>query len=375
MKKDMKKGVSCVPLLAVAALLGTLPASSVLAQGTAPAPRKLQLTATDDTAAAEATEVFQHTLAARTDAGAAAKGSDQASFAAQLAARSNGSARSSDDSRGEGEGRDQLRFPGTLTNFFGGPTLPVTQSHPIFLASPDGTTCPVNTCWGDPDAFLNDFGRSGLSHVTDQYVGQHADNRYTLGDEFTLPFAPSATPLLDANIRAIVHAAAQLSGESGPGHIFHVFLPPGQDECRSSAHTSCYAPNGGGNFTFCAYHSAVRFQDVGIVLYSVEPFQNVGGCDVRPGTVNGPTVDSTNSTLSHELIETITDPLGNAWFNVTSNDTFGEEIGDECQILVIIPSGNQFLIFSDPTEFRVGKHRYATQPEWSNEDHGCAIRP
>jgi len=363
----MKKVVSLLFLPTAVFLLGALMATSLRAQDTSPQRKTLQLTDADNAAAAAATEVFQHPLAARTDAGAAAKRSDQASFAARAAGRS-----------GEGksfEGNDQLRFPGDLTNFFGGPTLPVAQSHPIFLASADGTTCPANTCWGDPDAFLNDFGRSGLSHVTDQYVGQHADDRYTLGDEFTLLFTPSATPLLDANIRAIVHAAAVLSGDSGPGHIFHVFLPPGQAECRSAAHTSCYAPNGGGTFTFCAYHSAVNFQDVGIVLYSVEPFQNVGGCNVRPGTVNGQTIDSTNSTLSHELIETITDPLGNAWFNVTSNDTFGEEIGDECQLLAIIPSGNQFLIFSDPTEFRVGKHRYATQPEWSNEDHGCAIRP
>jgi hypothetical protein len=374
----MNKGVSCFSLVAVAMLICTLSAAPANAQDASRQRRPIQVTDSDNSAAAGATEVFQHSLAARTDAGAAAKRSEQASLTTHLAARANGSPRSSNDFPGSGHERDdQLRFPGTLTNFFGGPTLPVAQSHPIFLVSPDGTTCPANTCWGDPDAFLDDFGHSGLSHITDQYVGQHADNRYTLGDEFTLKFAPSTTPLLDANIRAIVHAAAALSGESGAGHIFHVFLPPGQDECRTAAHTSCYAPDGqpGLTFTFCAYHSAVAFQDVGTVLYTVEPFQNVPGCNVRPGTVNGQTVDSTNSVLSHETIETITDPLGNAWFNVTSNDTFGEEIGDECQLLVIIPSGNDFLIFADPTQFRVGKHLYATQPEWSNEDHGCAIRP
>jgi hypothetical protein len=371
----MNKGVSVFLFLSAGVLFGALSATSLRAQDAAPQPRQIQVTDADDVAAADATEIFQHLLAARTDAGAAAKRSDRASSAAQLAARSAGSAHSSDGSRGEGEEEDQLRFPGTLSNFFGGPTLPVAQSHPIFLASPDGTTCPANTCWGDPDAFLTDFGHSGLSHITDQYVGQHADNRYTLGDQFVLQFTRSATPLIDAQIRAIVHAVAVFSGESGLSHEFHVFLPPGQDECRSAAHTSCYAPDGGGTFTFCAYHSAVNFQDIGIVLYSVEPFQNVDGCNVRPGTVNGQTVDSTNSTLSHELIETITDPLGNAWFNVTSNDTFGEEIGDECELLAIIEQGNNFFVFGDPTEFRVGRHRYATQPEWSNEDHGCAIRP
>jgi hypothetical protein len=365
----MKKGVSFLPLLAVTVLLGTLTAGSALAQDTPKAPRKIQLTAADDTAAAEATVDYGHALPAKTDAGAAFRHSDGASLASRAAGRP-----SNDFSHGEGEEQDRLRFPGDLT-FFGGPTVPFAQSHPIFLASPDGTTCPVNTCWGDPNTFLNDFGRSGLSHVTDQYVGQVADNRYTLGDEFVLPFTPGATPLTDGNIRAIVHAAAVLSGEAGFNHEFHVFLPPGQDECFTAAFTSCYSPDNPGSFAFCAYHSSVNFQDVGRVLYSVEPFQNVPGCNVRPGTVNGQLIDSTNSTLSHELIETITDPRGNAWFNFTDNGLAGEEIGDECQLITIIQVGNQLAVFGDPIEFRVGRHHFATQPEYSNEDHACAIRP
>src|SRR5262249_7160131 len=305
----------------------------------------------------------------KTDAGASLKHAGPAALASLLAGRAQ------DFIHAAGEGNDRTRFPGDLTNFFGGPTVPFAQSHPIFLASPDGTTCPANTCWGDPDTFLNDFGHSGLSHVTDQYVGQRADDRYTLGDQFVLPFTPSITPLIDAQIRAVVHAAAAFSSESGLNHEFHVFLPPGQDECFTAALTSCYSPDNGNTFVFCAYHSAVAFQDIGIVLYSVEPFQNVPGCNVRPGTVNGQTVDSTNSTLSHELIETITDPLGSAFSNFTDNALAGAEIGDECQLIAIIPVGNQLAVFGDPIEFSVGHHRFATQPEYSNEDHACVIRP
>jgi hypothetical protein len=369
----MKKGLLVLTFFAVVVILGTQTASSVLAQDTPRAQRKIQLSAADDTAAAEATVDYGHALPAKTDAGAALRHSDQSSLASRAAGRSD---RSSDDfNHGEGEELDRLRFPGDLS-FFGGPTVPFAQSHPIFLASSDGTTCPANTCWGDPNTFLGDFGRSGLSHVTDQYVGQFADNRYTLGDEFILPFTPRATPLIDANIRAIVHAAAVLSGESGFNHEFHVFLPPGQDECFSAAFTTCYSPDNPGSFAFCAYHSSVTFKDVGLVLYSVEPFQNVPGCNVRPGTVNGQLIDSTNSTLSHELIETITDPRGNAWFNFTDNGLAGEEIGDECQLITLIQvAPNHLAVFGDPIEFRVGRHNFATQPEYSNEDHACAIRP
>lgn len=109
-----------------------------------------------------------------------------------------------------------------------------------------------------------------------------------------------------------MHAVASKEG-SGYGHIYHVFLPPGQDECFSHPSKVCYSPDDPKTFVFCAYHSSVQFKDIGHVLYSVEPFQDVPGCSVRPGTPNGQLADSTNNSLSHELFETISDPDGNTW--------------------------------------------------------------
>jgi hypothetical protein len=315
--------------------------------------------------------VFGHSLTAKTQAGSALKHNEQSRRSKRPVVLA-GSAE-----RGQGgEGNDQLRAPGDLT-FFGGPTVPFAESHPIFLVPP-GPSCMANTCWGDPNTFLEDFGHSGLSHVTDQYVGQRADNRYTLGDEFVLPFTPTppSAPLLDADIRAIVHAAAAFSGESGYNHVFHVFLPPGQDECFSKSATFCYSPDVPASFAFCAYHNSVTFPDIGHVLYTVQPFQNVVECNVRPDTPNGQLIDSTNSTLSHELIETITDPDGDAWFNFTNVALAGMEIADECQFFVVLEVGpSAFASFGDPTTFRVGRQVFAAQPEYSNQDHACAIQP
>jgi len=86
---------------------------------------------------------------------------------------------------------------------------------------------------------------------------------------------------------AVVHAVASATGDTGYGHIFHVFLAPGQDECFDSSFSVCYSPDNNNSFFFCAYHGSVDFSDIGHVLYSVEPFQNVPGCQVRPGTPNG----------------------------------------------------------------------------------------
>ena len=112
------------------------------------------------------------------------------------------------------------------------------------------------------------------------------------------------------------------------------------------------------------------------MLYTVEPFQNVSGCSVRPGTPNGQLIDSTDNVLSHETFETITDPDGTAWFNFTSVALGGAEIGDECSFFVVIPSGpNTAQAFFDPSVSTIGFHRYAVQPEYTNNEHACASNP
>jgi hypothetical protein len=183
-----------------------------------------------------------------------------------------------------------------------------------------------------------------------------------LGQNFSLSFTPSTTPLIDTDVQTIVHAAAKVSGDTGYGHIYHVFIPPGQDECFDSTFTVC-ASN-----IFCAYHSSVDFDDIGHLLYSVEPFADVPGCTVRPDTPNGTLTDSTNNVLSHELTEAITDPDGTAWWNSLDVGLFGEEIGDECSFVTFIPPH----FFFDPSIIRVQGHQIALQPEYDNSVHGCS---
>lgn len=273
----------------------------------------------------------------------------------KLTFRKNAAPRHSASHGGDGGG-EFLRRPGTLT-YFGGPVVEMAESHDIYLL-PNGSS--IAAQWGDPETFLTDLGQSEFIHVTDQYVGETANNRYTLGDNFTVPFTVSNTPLADAQIRGLLHAVTNVTNETEYGHVYHVFLPQGQDECIS--------PGVCASNIFCAYHSSVTFQDNGRhVLYSVEPFADVPGCQVKPGTPNGQLVDSQNSTLSHELIETITDPDGDAWFDITSGGMLGEEIADECVFVTIV--GN--ALFSDPVVFKENGHKYAIQPEWNNRATAC----
>ncbi len=255
---------------------------------------------------------------------------------------------------------------GDLHNF-GGPTLQATQQHSIYLFPSSG--CPsVASCWGNPDRFLRDLGRSRFIHVTDQYTGLNSNGRYGVGQSYRAAIAtPRAQPFTDDDMLAIVHAAAASSGQSGYGHMYNVHLPPGVDECFDASFSVCYSPDNYASWYFCAYHGSADFTDVGHVVYSVEPFQNLPGCAVDPGSPNGSLIDSTNNVLSHEVFEAITDPDGNGWWNWDNGGAFGEEIGDECAFYGDYGFGPSLVV--------MGEHQYAAQPEYNNLNHACTVTP
>ena len=216
------------------------------------------------------------------------------------------------------------------------------------------------SCWGTPSTFLQNLGKSEFIHITDQYVGSTTNNRYNVGTATVinsqLPHVLSAT-----NIATLVHTAASAHG-SGYDHIYHVFLAPGVDVCLST--NVCYSPDNSSKFAFCAYHGTFDYTGIGHVLYTVEPYQNVPGCSVAQPSPRGALVDSTSSTLSHELIESITDPDANAWYAQSSLVEYGAEIGDVCQSR-----------FGKYGAFSISGTSYAIQPEYSNKFHACSTTP
>jgi hypothetical protein len=127
------------------------------------------------------------------------------------------SSRSSLRTRRVGDGHPGgkiLQYAGDLT-YLGGHVLKSAVSHAIYLQRQTGSQCTIATCWGDPEGFLRDLGNSDFIHVIDQYVGLHDANRYTVGFHATVNYTPQATPLLDSDIQAVVHAVAAQSGASG----------------------------------------------------------------------------------------------------------------------------------------------------------------
>lgn len=248
-------------------------------------------------------------------------------------------------------------YPSDLTNPLNGKFVTSAQSNPIYV------NCAA-TCWGTPATFLTNLGNSTFIHVADQYVASTTNGRYTAGTAASVTY-PVFTVLSDNDILQIVHSAAKLIGTgNGYNHIFHVFLPSGVDVCFVGT-SSCYSPDNIATFAFCAYHGSVTFNDIHHVLFTVEPYQAVSGCEVAQPSPNGALIDSTSNVLSHETFETITDPdPSSGWVAQSSIPVNLAEIGDLCETLT----------FKYGT-FAIGTKTYEVQPEYSNKYHGCANVP
>ncbi len=251
-------------------------------------------------------------------------------------------------------------FPDDVSNPHNVPAVLVTAHHPIYVNQPPSH-------WGNVGAFLIDLGRSEFVHVLDQYVGATADNRYTLGTQFrTSDFPVPANHTLGvSDILTLAHAAAAIRG-AGHDHMYHVFLPEGVDMCIDAQ--TCYSPDNPATWVFCAFHGSATFSDLGDVLFSVEPFQNVLGCSVAPGSANGQLADSTDNVLSHEVFEALSDPDLSSWWVHAFTFANGEEIGDLC---IHAARVGAHVYWSNPS-ILLNEHVYTVQPEYSNGMHGCS---
>jgi hypothetical protein len=264
-------------------------------------------------------------------------------------------------------------------SYHGGVVLGSAVSHNLFVNYPLATRQSLNFAPGTIEAALNNdafitvlyqylYGPGTVTSapVTGNYPkGVGAD----VTDTYQSP-RPGASNQYYGQLQILlaVKAAADALGSSagsGYGHIYHVFLPQNVDTCFESPlgtpTSSCYSPDKTSTFAFCAYHGSFTYSGTRY-LYTVEPYQDVAGCrnnvynQALPRAVS-PTVDPADpgySTLSHELFETISDPLGNAWWNQFSG---GYEMADICAEYdnFVTVNGQSFVL----------------QSEYSDIDHLC----
>jgi hypothetical protein len=239
--------------------------------------------------------------------------------------------------------------------------VPAAEHHLVYFDCPSGPA----VCWGNPATFLTNLNDGAFIHLSDQYVGTTASYRYPVGSAISVNETLQTNVLGQNDLLAIIHSAAvNLSVQGEYKDIIHLFLPKGVDTCFDLT-SICYSPDYPPSFVFCAYHGSVVFSDIGHIMFTIEPYQNVPGCQVASPSPNGQLADSTASVLSHETFETITDPDGSAWWSQVSLVEMGAEIGDICE-----PIGNAMNQFMNPV-FVVNGKNYKIQLEYSNTYHAC----
>lgn len=217
---------------------------------------------------------------------------------------------------------------------------------------------------GDPGLIKYLASQSGstgdIGGVIAQYMdssGHNAANRESYAQQYEITPSVTSTTVYDSQI------ASELTSQITAGHLPHpagdglgtiylVLFPSGDVECYDSNDCSANAPNPS-TAVFCAYHSSTQLADGTNVLYAVLPDNTTGPMSTECGVAPTLLGDQT-SFLSHEWAETITDPLGNAWWvNNASSPDNGNEIGDSCNQITADEGG------------------WTVQQQWSNLDGNC----
>jgi hypothetical protein len=176
--------------------------------------------------------------------------------------------------------------------------------------------------------FLTDIGGSSLYGLATQYyqvsggVTQNIVNSSTFGGSIVDTSMYPGPVLTDAEIQAEVTKVMAAKGWTGGiGHEFFVFTAKNEISCAGA---EC------SNAVFCAYHSSF-VSGSQEVLYADQPYTGTtpAGCNTPSSPNNDLDADSTINVVSHELMETVTDPsVGDN--NLAWVDTSGQEIGDKC---------------------------------------------
>jgi PKD repeat protein len=257
-------------------------------------------------------------------------------------------------------------------SYWGGPVMHSDANYAIYW-NPGGYSYSPNYATLVNNFFTNVAAASGASSNVYSVATQYSDSSgsVTYGASFsgsmvdTDPYPASgcnASPvcITDAQLQTeISHVISAQNLPTGMNRIYFVFFPANVNTCFDSGGAQCSTN------VYCAYHSNIGSGSAGI-LYANMGYAGTSGCESGQSPSSDPAADSVINLVSHENIEALTDPLGNAWF-----DNSGNEIGDKCAWNFGSPLGgrygaeyNQAIVSGD----------YWLQQEWSNASSGCVQR-
>jgi hypothetical protein len=189
--------------------------------------------------------------------------------------------------------------------------------------------------------FLNAVGGSSWLSTVHQYSSAGNPSNILKGTwsdtTDTVPSRPT-----DSQIQAEAARAASHFGTGTSDNVQIVVATPHSHSER------------GFGTQWCAYHGDVSSDPN--VTYTYLPYMTDAGTSCGENSVNSGSaglLDGVSIVEGHEMAESITDPLLNAWI-----DSSGEEIGDKCAWISLQNTS-------------MGGSSFPTQPLWSNAVSGC----
>ena len=232
---------------------------------------------------------------------------------------------------------------GTDMTFHGGP---VQHDQKVFTIFWNPTTSPFPAGYQDTiNQFVADLDNSDYYGVASQYadfdgnISRHVTFGGTWTDTST-PYPSTALSFGDL-LNEVARARTAMGWPADSSSYFQIYTAPG------------IGSSGGSNLCGLHWFSTAP---VGQILY---PWS---GCFPGGTTPNEAATDAAINVSAHEILETVTDPGGSAWFY---NNAAGE-IADLCAW--------QFgARGADGGNITLNGHRYILQLEWSNATSSCVL--
>jgi len=214
-----------------------------------------------------------------------------------------------------------------------GPLLTVVQVFTIFWGSA-WQQSPLGDLVSNINSFFDYILTSPLMDQLAEYSisGQNIGHSSRIGTT-TITTSDPGSSVTDSDIQQLLNngIANNTLPQPGANTLYFVFLPSGVTVSQGGS-SSCQA--------FCGYHDNINGQ----IFYAVMPYPDCQGCIGSLATF-----DAITSTSSHELCESVTDPIpGQGWYDQNNG-----EIGDICAWQTK-QLGN-----------------YTVQLEWSNSTNSC----
>lgn len=273
----------------------------------------------------------------------------------------------------------------TNLDYNGGPVMPSNTNYTLYWAPTGSSPYPPDYQPGlsryFEDLAHDNGGSANVESVAAQYndaSGQFSSYSSHFGGTLmdTTPYPISGckaavTCLTDAQLRAeLVRFVSEHHLPMDLTHEYFLLTPPGVENCTTKGGSECSV--GSTKPVYCAYHGNVPV-GAGQLIYSVDPFVTGNTLCDDGNHPNGSSDGALQGGLSHEHVESITDPEPNsAW---TDFGGIIGEVGDKCRTGEANENGTPLGTHNGANYNQViNGNFYWYQQEWSNQGHECRQR-